>query len=197
MPQVAGSIEPGPNWKPGHGPIRNTVRTLHRAERQFWDEDEPAALEEPLAKVLFSTRPEDLGLYNKPLGRNVQMWTSDYHLLLDGQQASSSDLENAVRTVGLGGRFGYRFGPPAMRVGTHELYWHRPLVACRAGCSGRCTFIDEAAATLRYRRTGPAGVPLLSCGRAAHPRPARRKRRSFSPGPQRFSSTRCSMSANS
>src|SRR5207249_711669 len=28
-----------------------------------------------------------------------------------------------------GGVFGYRFVFPAMHVGRHELYWHRPLVA--------------------------------------------------------------------
>ena len=28
-----------------------------------------------------------------------------------------------------GGLFGYRFLFPPMRVGRHEVYWHRPLVA--------------------------------------------------------------------
>ena len=28
-----------------------------------------------------------------------------------------------------GGEFGYRFLFPAMCVGQHEVYWHRPLVA--------------------------------------------------------------------
>jgi hypothetical protein len=31
-----------------------------------------------------------------------------------------------------GGVFGYRFISPAMRVGLHEVYWHRPLVAYRS-----------------------------------------------------------------
>ena len=36
-----------------------------------------------------------------------------------------------MRTTEAGGLFGYRFLFPAMRVGQHEVIWHRPLVAYR------------------------------------------------------------------
>jgi hypothetical protein len=36
-----------------------------------------------------------------------------------------------MKAVEQGGLFGYRFVFPAMRVGKHEVYWHRPLVAFR------------------------------------------------------------------
>src|SRR5262249_27613183 len=55
----------------------------------------------------------------------------EYDLLLDGPIASPEQLKHAMQTVQKGGLFGYRFCWPAMRVGKHEVYWHRPLVAYR------------------------------------------------------------------
>ncbi len=65
------------------------------------------------------------------MARNVQIWTEDHRLLLDGPHATPEQLKHAMRTVQAGGLFGYRFLFPAMRVGRHEVYWHRPLVAYR------------------------------------------------------------------
>src|SRR5437879_3226692 len=65
------------------------------------------------------------------MARNAQIWTTDARLLLDGPNATPEQLKHAMRTVQAGGLFGYRFEFPAMRVGKHELYWHRPLVAFR------------------------------------------------------------------
>ncbi|HEV3167961.1 MAG TPA: M28 family peptidase, partial [Isosphaeraceae bacterium] len=85
--------------------------------------------EDKLAHVLFSTRPEDVGLYGKPMARNVQIWTDDFQLLLDGPNATSTQIEHAAQALSEGGLFGYRLHFPAMQVGQHEVYWHRPLVA--------------------------------------------------------------------
>jgi hypothetical protein len=134
VPQSGWLHEPQPGRPaPGeqHGPIRNTYRRSHRWARVLRDEDELALLkkEDKLLHVLFSTIPDDLGLYGKPMARNAQIWTQDFHLLLDGPKACPEDIKKAAHQVEQGGLFGYRFQFPAMRVGPHEIYWHRPLVA--------------------------------------------------------------------
>jgi hypothetical protein len=114
--------------------VRNTYKRTHRWDKILRDQDELAliAKEEPLLHVLFSTLPDDLELYSKPYARNVQLWTEAYSLLLDGPNANPDELKKAMRTVQAGGLFGYRFQFPAMRIGRHEVYWHRPLVAYRS-----------------------------------------------------------------
>jgi hypothetical protein len=134
VPQSGWMHEPRPGAETPsshHGPVINTYKRTHRWARVLRHEDELAVLqhEDKLAHVLFSTMPQDLGLYGKPMARNVQLWTHDYHLLLDGPRASPEDIERAVDAVAKGGEFGYRFQFPSMRVGRHEVYWHRPLVA--------------------------------------------------------------------
>jgi hypothetical protein len=121
--------EPHPKHKVG--PIRNTYRRTHRWDRVLRDQDELALLdrEDPLMRVIFSSLPDDLGLYDKPMARNVQIWTADGKLLLDGPQATAREIKQALHVVQAGGLFGYRFYFPPMRVGRHEVYWHRPLVA--------------------------------------------------------------------
>ncbi len=123
---------------PGHeqphphaGPIRNTYKRTHRWDRILRDQDELALLtrEDPLLHVLFSTIPDDMGLYDKPMARNVQLWTMAGDLLLDGPAATAEEIRQAFHTVESGGTFGYRFQWPAMRVGQHEVYWHRILAA--------------------------------------------------------------------
>src|SRR5262249_16847282 len=51
-------------------------------------------------------------------------------------------IKHAMRTVQAGGIFGYRFLFPAMRVGRHEVYWHRPLVAYR-DANGEPVILDN------------------------------------------------------
>jgi len=62
-----------------------------------------------------------MGLYNKPMAKNCQLWTSDSHVLLDGPTASREALERAADIVAEGGTFRYRFQFPAMRVGLSEI----------------------------------------------------------------------------
>jgi hypothetical protein len=136
--------KPGPNGH--HGPVRNTYKRTHRWARVHRDEDELAITshEDKLVHVLFSTELDDLGLYGKPMARNAQLWTHDYHLLLDGPRASAKDIRRAVHLVREGGLFGYRFQFPAMRVGLHEVYWHRPLVAYLCAATGEPTVLPDA-----------------------------------------------------
>jgi hypothetical protein len=123
---------------PGHerphphaGPVRNTFKRTHRWDRILRDQDELALIgrEDPLLHVLFSSIPEDMELYGKPMARNVQLWTIDGNLLLDGPTASPKEIRKAFETVSAGGTFGYRFQWPAMRVGRHQVFWHRILAA--------------------------------------------------------------------
>jgi hypothetical protein len=137
---------PGRSARGHHGPVRNTFRRTHRWARVHRDEDELAVegQEEKLIKVLFSTAPDDLGLYGKPMARNVQMWTHELQLLLDGPRADSAALKRACHATLQGGMFGYRFVYPAMRVGLHEVYWHRPLVAVGARAPNYAVLVPDA-----------------------------------------------------
>src|SRR5262249_34826299 len=130
IPQSGGMHEPRPGQPaPRTRRVLNTYRRTHRWARVTKYEDELAVSgeEDHLAHVLFSNAPADVALYNKPMARNVQIWTHDFRRLLDGPQAGWDEIHYAHRTVAEGGLFGYRFVFPAMRVGRHEIYWHRPL----------------------------------------------------------------------
>jgi hypothetical protein len=153
----------GPAPSPRHGPTRNTYKRTHRWAKVHRDEDELAveAREERLVHVLFSTDPDDMGLYGKPMARNVQIWSHDYRLLLDGPAAEPPAIKQAEHAVCQGGTFGYRFQFPAMRVGLHEVYWHRPLAAYLSPKTGQPALLHQA----------PLGY--LTAYQAEHPDPAR------------------------
>ena len=87
------------------------------------------ANEDKLAHVLFSTAAEDLGLYGKPMARNAQIWTHDFRCCWTVRGPRPTSWPAAAERLAEGGLFGYRMLYPAMRVGRHEVYWHRPLVA--------------------------------------------------------------------
>jgi hypothetical protein len=109
----------------------NTYRRSNRWDRVLRHEEDAAAnaLEVKVSRVLFATTDAALGLYAKPMARNCQIWTEDSDFLLDGPWATPKDIREAALTVAGGGLFRYRFQFPAMRVGRHEVYWHRPLTA--------------------------------------------------------------------
>ena len=141
--------------------IRTNGRTAGRrscAIRTRWNW---SGKEASLVNVLFSTIPDDLGLYGKPMARNVQIWTMRPEVLLDGPHASPADIKRAMRTIQAGGVFGYRFLFPAMRVGKHEVYWHRPLVAYR-DATGEVAVLPDAPLgylTAYRRRQAASGSP--------------------------------------
>ncbi|OWK35526.1 M28 family peptidase [Fimbriiglobus ruber] len=140
--------------------VKNTYKRTHRWDKILRDADELALIgkEDKLLHVLFSTIPDDVSLYDKPMARNVQLWTEDHRLLLDGPTATPDQLKHAMRTVQAGGLFGYRFLFPAMRVGRHEVYWHRPLVAYR-DADGKPAILPGA--PLGYLTAYPAAAPKL------------------------------------
>jgi Peptidase family M28 len=148
VPQSGWMHEPKPGVAKPHshyGPMRNTFRRTHRWAKVLRDQDELALMgrEDKMLHVLFSTIPDDLGLYDKPMARNIQLWTRDFQLLLDGPCASGPDMKATFHTVKEGGLFGYRFQYPAMRVGRHEVYWQRPLVAWLSK-KGETAFLPDA-----------------------------------------------------
>ncbi|MGZ7079771.1 MAG: hypothetical protein ACXVJT_10190, partial [Thermoanaerobaculia bacterium] len=124
----------------GHGPVMNTMKRTNRWTRVHRHEDElpVLTLHQKTTHTLFSTEAEDLGLYGKPMARNSQIWTGEYELLLDGPGAGREELMRAAREVDEGGVFGYRFFYPPMRIGSYEVYWHRPVVAWDGG------FLEDA-----------------------------------------------------
>jgi hypothetical protein len=142
--------------------LRPTYQRTHRWDRVRRDEDTLTVLgsQDRVAHVLFSTAPADLGLYGKPMARNVQIWTEDFRLLLDGPRANQDALHHACRALSAGGLFGYRFLFPAMRMGEYELYWHRPLVAYLGTESSTPTVLHDA--PLGYVTAYPASKPDLA-----------------------------------
>jgi Peptidase family M28 len=110
------------------------VNTFHRTNRwqrihRYQDELNQIAQKIKIAKALFSTDPEAIGLYDKPLARNSHIWTHDFKLLLDGPKANHRKIQESEKEILQGGLFGYRFFYPPMKVGYYDIYWHRPLVA--------------------------------------------------------------------
>ena len=94
VPQSGWLHEPRPGAPAptgNQGPVRNTYVRTHRWARVHRDDDELAVSpkEDRTAHVMFSTAANDLGLYGKPMARNVQIWTRDYELLLDGPRANA------------------------------------------------------------------------------------------------------------
>jgi hypothetical protein len=111
--------------------IQDTYHRTHRWQRvhRYQDELNEVGHKVGLIKALFSTEPDAMGLYDKPLASNSQLWTSSFDLLLNGPKAGRRKILEVEKTLINGGLFGYRFFYPPMRVGEHELYLHRPLVA--------------------------------------------------------------------
>jgi hypothetical protein len=150
----------------GHAKHRvvETIARTHRWQRIARDAGLPAdAFHDRVSTALFSTDPDALGLYDKPLARNVQIWTEDYCLVLDGPVADRDAIVRAEREVGAGGRFGYRMYFPPMRAGVRELFWHLPLIA-RPGERWR----DAPLGYLTAERAGAAAI-RMSPERLARP----------------------------
>ena len=134
IPQSGWLSEPHPSIKPAQIQQELLLHTYQRTNR--WNRvhryDDPLALNPRLdnvAQVLFSTALDSIDLYDKPMARNCQIWTKDFKLILDGPNAAPLELRKAEASLVEGGLFGYRFLFPAMRIGQHEVFWHRPLAA--------------------------------------------------------------------
>jgi hypothetical protein len=130
-----------------HGSLlNNTYRRTSRFDGVARHDDDALreAPESRVARALFGTSSEDLGLYGKPMARNVQIWTTESRLVLDGPAATPAGIAEAAETIEDGGLFRYRFIYPAMRVGRHEIYWHRPLAAFLDPSGGGVTCVPES-----------------------------------------------------
>lgn len=154
--------------------LSDTFIRTSRMDRISRDQDELAlALREAkVAKVLFSTELEAMGLYDKPLARNSQIWSRHFELLLDGPRAGHRDLLALALILRRGGLFGYRFQLPALRVGSHELYWQRPLVAWLDHASGEPVVLADG--PTGYLTAYPAQAPDLERPLELWPRILRR-----------------------
>jgi len=89
----------------GHRIVTHVARShrWQRVERDFGIG--PGAYTDKVSVALFSTDPDGIGLYDKPLARNAEVWTHDYELLLDGPHADREALRLAAKVVDAGGRF--------------------------------------------------------------------------------------------
>ncbi len=148
IPQSGWLHEPGPRKLVNelHGAhMRETFTRTHRWDRVDRHEDELATLgrEDRIARVLFSNELEVIGLYDKPMARNAQIWSDDFHLVLDGPRSGRDAIARARERVLDGGTFGYRFQYPPMRVGEHEVTWHLPLAAYATGGDATPTLISD------------------------------------------------------
>jgi hypothetical protein len=126
--------EPHPdtrNLKINKNLIQDSYHRTNRWQRvhRYQDELNEVGHKVKLIKALFSTDPEAMGLYDKPLACNSQIWTNKFDLLLDGPHAGRKKITEVEKTLLQGGLFGYRFYYPPMRMGKHEIYLNRPLVA--------------------------------------------------------------------
>jgi hypothetical protein len=149
IPQSGWMHEPHPDHPAPDDPalpLHNTYRRTHRWARIHRTDDELAvtAKEDKLAHVLFSTAGDDIELYGKPMARNIQLWDHHFQSFLDGPRTTPDQLAAAAKKVRDGGLFGYRFQFPPMRVGRHEVFWHRPLVAYRPIGSADVRVFDDA-----------------------------------------------------
>lgn len=99
VPQSGWIKEPRQDDKPSDVPTELLVSDYHRTPRwmrihRYENELEiinPRLVK--VAKTLFSNDLEIMGLYDKPMARNCQLWTHDFELLLDGMRASRNDLD--------------------------------------------------------------------------------------------------------
>lgn len=165
IPQSGWLDETDPSQADHHHRIANHVRRTHRWERVARHERDVHA--EPDGKytdkvsvALFSTDPDVLELYGKPMARNAQIWTRDYALLLDGPRADRDAIARAAHAADAGGHFGYRFVYPAMRAGARELYWHLPVIARRAGPDGADVMRGGPLGYVTAERDGEAPLVL-------------------------------------
>jgi hypothetical protein len=111
--------------------ILDTYARTHRWDRRQRYEDELSNNPrlERIAKVLFSTDLDTIGLYDKPMARNCQLWDHQHELVLDGPNSGYESIHTAEARLLAGGLFGYRFLFPASRVGRYEIFWHYPVIA--------------------------------------------------------------------
>ena len=86
--------------------IAAAARAAAGKANQHEDDLAVAGDEGRLVHVLFSSDPDDVGLYGKPMARNSQIWTEHYEMFLDAPRADRDELRRAARALREGIRFG-------------------------------------------------------------------------------------------
>ena len=129
-----------------HHLLHDNYHRTHRWERVHRHEDE---LEMPtrisgIIKTLFSTELSSLGLYDKPMARNSQIWSKDFDLILDGPNATKHKFTEVEKKLLGGGLFGYRFFYLPMQAGQHYVYWHRPIIGYCSEKTGEMEVIHSS-----------------------------------------------------
>ena len=111
--------------------VNDSFHRTHRWQRinRYQDELNEDAHKVKVVRVLFSTEPDAMALYDKPLARNSHIWNRRFEMLLDGPGASKEQIRDAEKAILEGGLFGYRFFNTPMRVGEYDVYLHRLMVA--------------------------------------------------------------------
>jgi len=192
FPRVQGGYTlciPQSGWLDEHDPSQARPAGSHRLARHItrthrWQRTPrdqvlvgDGAFTDDVTVALFSTNPDDLGLYGKPMARNSQIWTHDYELLLDGPRASKAELDHAAEVLDRGGRFGYRLYYPPMRAGTRELFWHLPVLARRHPASNQAEFYQDTLrlGTITAETTAPRDEPPLLLAANLLDRPGHRE----------------------
>ena len=79
---------------------------------------------------------------------------------VDGAHATRCRLDEAARALAAGGRFGYRFHWPPMRVGAREVVWHRALAFVVDAPAAAPRQLDVGAGVLVASRPGAAPIHL-------------------------------------
>ena len=110
--------------------ILNTFHRTHRWQKihRYQDELNESVEKVKIAKALYSTESDHLGLYDKPMARNCHIFDHNFSLVLNGPRADRKKIYESEKVILGGGLFGYRFFYPPMRTGNYSIYWHRPLV---------------------------------------------------------------------
>lgn len=139
---------PGREFSGNKELVHDTFHRTHRWQRlhKYQDELNEEGNKTNMIKVLFSTDPEAIGLYDKPLARNSHIWNEQFDLVLDGPNAERHQILEAEKSILEGGLFGYRFFYPPMRVGEYEVYLHRPLIAFLPSGAEKPEIITDALA---------------------------------------------------
>ncbi len=147
VPQSAWLTEPrrdGKALEVAEDLVLNSFKRTHRWDRVQRDEDDVAHSTKvtTVTQAIFSTALVDLDLYNKPLARNIQLYTPDGELVLDGPRATRADIMRAAKDVLDGGVFRYFFRYPTMLVGQHGVFWQRPMAAYWSHKSQEANLLD-------------------------------------------------------
>ena len=126
--------------------VHDSFHRTHRWQKihRYQDELNQAAMKIRMVKVLFSTDPVAMGLYDKPMARNCHLWSHSFELILDGPKSTRKKIREVEKTILKGGLFGYRFFYPPMRIGIHDIYLHRPLVGYVSARTGNIEIDTES-----------------------------------------------------